>query len=238
MAKGQKKNNNRSNKKSSKDSKQDKRIKELEKMVYKTLENKQINSGAGSAVPDLPRNLTTLGDNRGQFFSVSVGAQDGNVPGDPARIGNTVTLMEQLVNMTFVQSATDSYNRVRCIIVESVDGNQPSALSDVLQYSNYAIYGNMVFSSPYTTKSSTNKRYKIHMDSNFELNKNATTAVKLFNKRIKFRENGSAGKLLEFDGPSDQYSNNHRLTIMCISDSASTPHPQWSYNVRSTYKDA
>jgi hypothetical protein len=221
-----------------KDKKQDKRIKQLEKMVYKTIENKQINSGAGSAIPDLPRNLTTSGDVRGQFFSVAVGAEDGNNPGDPARIGNSVTLMEQLVNMTFVQSISDSYNRVRCIIAESVDGNQALALSDILQYSNYAIYGNMVFSSPYTTKASTNKRYKIHMDSCFELNNNATTAMKLFNKRIKFREGGSPGKVLDFDGPTDSYSSNHRLTIMCISDSASTPHPQWSYNVRSTYKDA
>ena len=43
-----------------KDKKQDKRIRSLEKMVYKTIENKQINSGAGSLIPDLPRNLTTV----------------------------------------------------------------------------------------------------------------------------------------------------------------------------------
>ena len=221
-----------------KDKKQDKRIRSLEKMVYKTIENKQINSGAGSVIPDLPRNLTTAGDVRGQFFNVATGAQDGDTPGDPARVGNSVTLMEQLVNMTFVQSTTDSYNRVRCIIAESVDGNQALALSDILQYSNYALYGNMVFSSPYTTKTSTNKRYKIHMDSCFELNNNATTAVKLFKKRIKFKEGGSPGKVLDFSSALDVYSNNHRLSILCISDSVSTPHPQWSYNVRSTYKDA
>ena len=112
----------------------DKRIRSLEKMVYKTIENKQINSGAGSLIPDLPRNLTTSGDQRTQFFSVSTGAQDGDMPGDPARVGNSVTLMEQLVNMTFVQSSTDSYNRVRCIIAESVDGNQNLTLSDILEY--------------------------------------------------------------------------------------------------------
>ncbi len=225
-------------KKFRKDAKQDKRIKSLEKFVYKTVENKQTNSGAGSAVPDLPRSLSTAGDVRGQFFNVAVGAEDGNAPGSTARIGNTVTLMEQLVSMTFVQSTTDSYNRVRVIIAESVDGNQSLALSDILQFSNWGTYGHMVFSSPYTTKANTNKRYKIHMDSCFELNNQATTAVKLFKKRIKYRQGGSPGKLLDFSSGLDSYSSNHRLTIMCISDSESAPHPLWSYNVRSTYKDA
>ena len=35
-----------------------------------------------------------------------------------------------------------------------------------------------------------------------------------------------------------QYPTNHRLNIMCISDSSVAPHPRWFYNVRSTYKDA
>ena len=225
-------------KETSKDKKQDKRISSLEKMVYKTIENKQINSGAGSAIPDLPRNLTTAGDVRGQFFNVATGAQDGDTPGDPARVGNSVTLMDQLVSMTFVKSSTDAYNRCRVIIAESVDGNQPLALSDILQYSNYGIYGDMVFSSPYTTKANTNRRYDIKMDKTFELNANAKGATKIFKKRVRYREDGSPGKVLDFSSPLDVYSSNHRLSILCISDSASTPHPQWSYNVRSTYKDA
>jgi hypothetical protein len=225
-------------KENSKDKKQDKRIRSLEKMVYKTIENKQINSGAGSTVPDLPRNLTSAGDVRGQFLSIATGAEDGNVPGDPARVGNSVTLMEQLVSMTFVQSTTDTYNRCRVIIAESVDGNQPLALSDILQYSNYGVYGDMVFSSPYTTKADTNRRYDIKMDTTFELNANAKGATKIIKERVKYREDGSPGKVLDFSSGLDVYSSNHRLSILCISDSASTPHPTWYYNVRSTYKDA
>ncbi len=226
-------------KKFRKDNKQDKRIKSLENFVYKTIENKQVAYG----YQDTGRTVSTSGDQRSQFLGVATGAEDGSALNDPARIGNSITLLKQQISLVFEQSSDvgvtqDDYNRMRVIIAESTDGNNNLELSDILQYSNYGTYGGLVFASPYTTKTETNKRYKIHMDACFELNKNATTATKIIKKMIKFRENGSPGKVVMFEDGTAHYPTNHRLSIMCISDSAVAPHPRWYYNVRSTYKDA
>jgi len=222
-----------------KDKKQDKRIKSLEKFVYKTIENKQVDYG----YQDTGRTVSTSGDQRSQFLGVATGAQDGSAINDPARVGNSISLMRQQISLTFEQSSdatitADDYNRMRVIIAESTEGNENLELSDVLEYSNYGTHGGLVFSSPYTTKTSTNKRYKIHSDMTFELNKNATSATKIIKKVIKFREGGSPGKVVSFADATAQYPTNHRLNIMCISDSSVAPHPRWFYNVRSTYKDA
>ena len=65
--------------------------------------------------------------------------------------------MNQRINYTVTQAASsESWNRMRVIIVESEDGNQTLNLSDILLYSDYGIYSNLVFVSPYTTKADTN----------------------------------------------------------------------------------
>lgn len=219
----------------SKDKKQDKRIKSLEKFVYKTIENKQVNYGYN----DLARSISTSGDQRSQFLSVATGAEDGFANNDGARIGNSITLMNQRVTLTFAQATTgDLYNRVRVLIVESTEGNQNLTMTDVLRFGSYASYGDLVFASPYTTKANTNKRYKVHLDQTFELNRNAKGATKIIKHNIKYKEDGSPGKLVTYADGTATYPNNHRLNIMCISDSSVAPHVIWNYNVRSTYKDA
>lgn len=222
-------------KKMRKDKAQDKRIKSLEKFVYKTIENKQVNYGYN----DLVRTVSTSGDKRSQFLAVAVGAEDGFANNDGARIGNSITLMNQGVVLTFAQATTgDLYNRVRVLIVESTEGNQEINMTDVLRFGSYSSYGDLVFASPYTTKANTNKRYKIHMDKCFELNRNAGGATKIIKHNIKYREGGSPGKLVTYADGGAIYPNNHRLNILCISDSSVSPHVVWNYNVRSTYKDA
>jgi hypothetical protein len=220
-------------KKVRKDKKQDKRIKSLEKFVYKTIENKQVNYGNPGG-----NDISTAGYVASQFLTLDTGAEDGVELGDAARIGNSISLMRQTVDCYLVQSTTDSFNRMRMLIVEALDGNEPLALSDVLFYNNYTTSGNLVFSSPYTTKTNTNRRYKIHMDKSFELNNNANGATRKIKHVIKYRENGSPGKVVEYSGPGSVPATNHRLCIMWISDSVSTTHPQVHYNVRSTFKDA
>lgn len=215
----------------SKDKKQDARIKTLEKFVYKTIENKQVNSNNTNLA------VSSAGVRDGQFLSVSQGTSDGVASGDPARIGNTITLMNQRFNFTFNQNPTgiiDDWNRCRVMIVEALDGNQAILLGDVLQYSNYSIYGNLVFSSPLTTKTTTNRRYRVCMDKTFELNYRGGNATKV----IKHVEKWKGGKLVEFDGDTSATPTNHQMSIFFISDSASVPHPAVSYAVRSTYKDA
>jgi len=113
-------------------------------------------------------------------------------------------------------------------------GNQALTLADILQYPSYATSGVLVFGGPYTTKTSTNRRYKIHYDRSFELNATAKGATRVLKKVVKW---GKTGKVVNFDGnaaaPTD-----HNMSILFISDSGTLPHPTVSYSVRSTYKDA
>ena len=223
--------NGKKNKKS-KDSKQDSRIKKLESLVLKTIENKQVNYHATN------QSLTSAGYETGSFLRTSVGAEDGNQLGDPARIGNSLTLMQQKVCMNFTASATDTYNQIRVILCESLDGNEPLTLTDVLEYGSYLLYGSLVFASPYTTKTNTNRRYKIHMDKSFVLSglptKGGAPPSKVIKHNIKYKN----GKIIEYEGPGSVNPTNHRLTMLIISDSVSASHPILDYSTRSTYRDA
>lgn len=216
--------------KKSVDKKQNSRLKKLESFVYKTIENKQVNYNNTNLA------VSNSGVRDGQFLSVAPGVNDGAATGDTARIGNTITLMRQKFNFMITQNPTtpiDEWNRMRILIVEALDGNEPILISDVLTYSNYSVYGDLVFSSPRTTKTATNRRYKVHMDKTFELNRRSTGASKVIN----FDANWKNGKLVEFDNLSATPTN-HQMSILFISDSAAVPHPLVNYAVRSTYKDA
>lgn len=221
-------------KKRSKDKKQDTRIKELESFVYKTIENKQVNYSN----TNLNISSSSVVDNA--FLLVKVGPDDGSAAGDTARIGNSITLMRQQYRMSFNglnpdTVLNDRWNQIRCIIAEPLDGNQSLVLSDLLQYSNYSLHGAGVFASPYTTKTATNRRYKIHMDRTFELNATAKGATRIIKHDVKWK----GGKVVEFAGPgTEQVPTNHNMSLLFISDSGSALHPQVSYSVRSTYKDA
>ncbi len=215
-----------------KDRKQDARISKLENLVMKTMENKQVNYHATN------QSITSAGYNTGSFLRTSVGAADGDALGDPARVGNSLTLMEQRVCMNFTGSSTDTYNQIRVILVESLDGNQAITLADVLEYPSYTLYGSLCFASPYTTKTSTNRRYKIHMDKSFVLSglptKGGVPPAKVIKHVIRYK----GGKVLNYDGVGSVNPNNHRLNIILISDSVSASHPILDYATRSTYKDA
>lgn len=216
-----------------KDAKQDKRISDLEKFVKKTIENKQVNySITATSIP-------TTGYSTNNFLQLATGAEDGANYGDPARIGNTITLLNQQFCFNFQGSSTDTYNQMRVLLVESKSGSQSIGIDDVLYYSNYSVHGDNVFSSPYTTKSDTNKRYKVHMDKCFVLSglptKGGCLPAKVVKHNIKYGKNG---KLVEYSGPGATLPTNHKVSLIVISDSVSASHPSMSYSVRSTYKDA
>ncbi len=217
--------------KRSKDKKQDKRIKSLEKFVYKTMENKQVNYRQ-----DL--SISSSGTYTYPFLSLAQGVEDGDAYSSNARIGNSVTLMSQRLDMNII-GETGTFNQIRVILAESVDGSSSLALSDILEYSNYSLQGDMVFVSPYTTKTSTNKRYKIHLDRLVEVHGtgDAGKATAQIHKVIKYRQGGSPGKVVNFDDNALQPTN-HKLQLFCISDSTAVGHPSASYNIRSTFKDA
>lgn len=215
-----------------KDQKQDKRLKELENFVYKTIENKQVN------YQGLNLEITTGSYNTGGFLSLRVGPEDGSQLGDPARIGNTITLMNQRFDFNFVASGTDTYNQMRVLLVESMDGNNPINIGDVLQYPSYALWGDLVFNSPYTTKTDTNRRYKVHMDKKFVLSGFATYGGAPPCKNISHICKWKGGKLCEYEGILATSPTNHRMSLIAISDSSTIGHPLMNYSSRSTYKDA
>ncbi len=221
----------RKGKKMSKDKKQDKRLKSLEKFVYKTVENKQVNYRQ-----DL--SISSSGTYTYPFLSLAQGVEDGDNYSSNARIGNSITLMSQRLDMNLI-GETGTFNQIRVILAESVDGATALSLSDILEYSNYSLQGDMVFVSPYTTKTSTNKRYKIHMDRLVEIHGtgDAGKATAQIHKVIKYREGGSPGKVVLFDDGALQPTN-HKLQLFTISDSTAVGHPSASYNIRSTFKDA
>lgn len=207
--------------------------KQNKKFINKTIENKQIN------YDNIELDVDSGGVVDNSFLKVAQGTKDGDAQSSTARVGNSVTLMRQqyCFSINGLNPDTllhDRWNQFRIIIAEPLDGNQALTLADILQYPVYADSGPLVFSSPYTTKTATNRRYKIHYDRNFELNATAKGAVRVLKKIVKW---GKTGKVVSFDGaavaPTD-----HNMSILFISDSGTLPHPTVSYSVRSTYKDA
>lgn len=213
--------------KKSKDKKQDGRLKKLESFVYKTIENKQVNYRQELSV-------SSSGTATYPFLSLTQGTADGGAYPSTARIGNSITLMSQRLDMNII-GETATFNQIRVILAESVDGNSSLTLDDILEYSNYLLYGDLIFVSPYTTKTSTNKRYKIHMDRLVEVHGtgDAGKATAQIHKVIRYK----GGKVVKFDDNASE-ATNHKLQLFCISDSSSVGHPSVKYNMRSTFKDA
>lgn len=200
----------------------------LSKFVMKTIEKKQIDYQQTVS-------LGSAGSATYPFLLVTQGTSDGNTYPSAARTGNKITLMSQKFDMNFIAASGDVFNQIRCIIVESVDGNQTLALSDILTYHNYSLHGDLVFVSPYTTKTATNKRYKIHYDKTFELNGDGTAnkATKQLHMKVKWPK----GKIINFDDNSSAPTD-HKMHLLMISDSTVAPNPSVIYNCRSVFRDA
>lgn len=208
-----------------------KRVRTLETLVGKTIENKVQNYRNHNTTP---QPISTAG------YSQLAFARDlqTDVEGD-ARIGNKVTLMSQTFRgcIRAPSGVTDeSQNQVRLLIVENVGFTSVTdlALTDVLEYGNFGIWGAQVFVSPYKTNVPATKRYRVHLDRVIHLNK-TDKGYYHFKKRISY---GKDGKVLDFSGPMEGFPNNHRLCLFAISDSGVTNHPDIIFNVRNIYKDA
>jgi len=205
--------------------------KSVDRLVNKTLENKQINS----AIQD--QDVPMGGYAASGFLGIVQGPADGSTIGSAARIGNSITLMKTRIsaNLEVAQGATaEDYNKIRFIVVQSKEGTQSLALSDVLLYSDYVTDGDLVFTSPYTTKSATNKRYSIVCDKVFEVNK-YSNASRRFNILKRY---GKSGRVVNFNGNSSSAPVDFKTTIMAISDSTVATHPTLTCSIRHTYKDA
>jgi len=206
-----------------------KQVSALKKFVMKTIENKQVNSFASNI------NVTSTGVSHLAFLRILTGTGDGVGESSAARIGNSVTLMKQQFNFNLkMRTGADLYNQVRILIVESMEGSFSLNIADVLQYSVYSTHGDLIFTSPYTTKTTTNKRYKVHYDKTLLMTQDRLPA-RVFKKTIKY---GNEGKVINFQNTTDAIPTNHRLQFFIISDSTAVQHPRLDYSVRSTYKDS
>jgi len=209
---------------------------EVKRLVTKTIENKQTEIvSTNNNISTSPTYYYGFAAKCQQGTSDSADQNSGSLS---SRVGNSITLMREKIYLYFSPPATgtitENYNRIRVLLVESVDGNQNLVLSDVLKYHNYGIHGDMVFASPYTTKSSTNSRYKIHMDRTFEMTYNGGTQTRVIKHSIK---HGKTGRVINFNDNTSTPTD-YALSLMVISDSGSAAHPRYNIAYRGTYKDA
>jgi len=202
--------------------------KSVKKMVNKTIENKQVSALRPSIfVTSAGYNAITVGDTIQP--TMRQGVEDGSqTVGSSSRIGNSITLMRTGFKFMFdVASTSETYNKFRLIIVESTEGNNAISATDVLESPTQPM------TSLYTTKTNTNKRYKIWLDKVFEVNRNAHGS-----KYIEFvKHYGKTGRVVDYSG-SPETPTNYNLNILCFSDSTVAPHPSMEYCLRHTYKDA
>lgn len=207
-----------------------KEVTALKKMFNKTVENKQqtINN-LGFAIRDFPlESRPTL--------QLTQGSADGDARPSAARVGNSVTLMRTQLNLS-VKIPTGVTNcRCRVIVVESVNGKEDLTIDDVLQAGGGAISGtdDTTYTSCYTTKTDTNKRYKIHFDKVINL---STYDRAFYLKKLVLRY-GKTGRVINYNGNLPEPTD-YSLQILTIGDqSLAAASPLFSYSMRSTYKDA
>jgi len=226
----------RKRKASSTASKALKEVRQLKKFVNTTIENKH------TEIVTTNNNISTSSSYyygfAGKCVQGTAGDSDQNSGALLSRIGNSITMCKEKLNFVFSPPATgtitENYNRIRLIVVEALEGNQNLVLSDILRYHNYALHGDMVFGSPYTTKTGTNSRYKIHMDKTFTMVYNGGNPTKIIKKTIN---HGKIGRVINFNDNSSTPTD-YSLSVMLVSDSASAAHPIWNMSYRGTYKDA
>lgn len=211
-----------------------KRVRALEKLVNKTMENKVLDLKSGTSFEDVPY----TGYSASQFIrNLATGDSQGG------RIGNDITLMSQTIRAQIrapFGTGAEQLSRVRVLVVESLDyqgsGNDLT-LNDVLEYGEWATSAFQIFISPYKSSANTNKRYKVHYDKVFDLNLTDKGYVNV-KKRIAFGNKKNKGKVVSFASAIDTTPNNHRMFLFAVSDSGTTPHPQIVWNSRAIYKDA
>lgn len=202
--------------------------KQNKKMINKTIENKQVNALRPPIfVTSAGYDAQVVGDTIQP--TMRQGVEDGDqTVGSSARIGNSITLLRTALKFNFDVAATsESYNKWRVIVVESTEGNQTIAAVDVLENPTSP------FVSQYTTKTNSNKRYKILFDRIFECNRGHNGA-KFYNYIKKY---GKTGRVVDYSG-SPETPTNYNINILAWSDSTVAPHPTMAYTLRHTYKDA
>jgi len=209
---------------------------QVRRLVNKTIENKQTE--IVSVNNNISTSPTYYYSFAGKCKQGTNDSADQNAGSLSSRVGNSITMLREKFYLYFSPPATgtitENYNRIRVLLVESVEGNQNLVLSDVLKYHSYSLYGDMVFASPYTTKSGTNSRYKVHMDKTFQMTYNGGSQTKIIKHVLK---HGKTGRVINFNDDSATPTD-YALSLMVISDSGAAAHPRYNFAYRGIYKDA
>ena len=150
--------------------------------------------------------------------------------GASQRIGDKVTLMSH--NVTMSLASADDTNTIR-IIWAFTPSTTALSITDVLQYGNYGVYGDQVFSSPYKKAAATAETtYRVLFDKVYHLKADERVQTDKYqlipNKK---------GRQVQFNAVGSVMPENYQLQILAISDSAAVAHPTISYVCRSYYID-
>ena len=197
---------------------QNQRLKKLERLVLPAVERKSRDILASTAP------ISTSGYANQPMFQLQQG------DGSDERIGDKVTLMSHNVSMTLAKADTD--NSIR-IIWAYTPSTTALSISDVLQYGNYSIYGDQVFSSPYKKQAATAETtYRVLFDKVYHLKQDE----RLQTDKYQLIPNKN-GRQVNFNSVGSVMPENYQLQILAISDSGAVSHPTISYVCRSYYVD-
>ena len=200
------------------DSKQNRRIKKLENLVYPSIEWKSKDQVASA------QNISNAGYANYPLFEIAQGDTNST------RDGDKVSLRYATLNLAITRQ--DTSNIVRVLVVATPSATH-AGLTDVLQYPNWSTHDAGVLSSPYKVKATNMEQsYTIMMDKVYTLGNDISTIVDKVKLKIPKK-----GKTLEFAADGSNTPVNYLVSILAISDSTASAHPQLSYQFRYKYID-
>lgn len=206
------------------------RIKRVENIINKTIENKHVDYQATTVNGDQIYAASPV--EKLAFFRMS-----GTGAGESERVGDKVTLMSQRFLMNLKRGGQD--NQVRVLIVENVgyDNATDLQVTDVLEYGLWSTDNNTVFTSPYKIGADATKRYRVLYDKVFHLHSQRPYVKIDFTKKYGTKTN--PGKVCSYELDTSDFPNNHRINCFALSDypTGVTP-PTITMLCRNRYKDA
>lgn len=200
------------------DGKQNQRIKKLENILYPAIEYKSKDINSTNVA------LSSAGYANHPMFQLVQGS------GHSERVGDKVTLKN--MNCSLALTRADTNNIIR-IIFAVTPSTSALGLTDVLEYADHGVYGNLVFTSPYRRRaSSSEKTYKILFDKVYNLTEEISTMVDKFRLKVPQK-----GKVVEFNSILQTMPDNYNVSLLAISDSTAVGHPIMNCTVRSKFYD-
>jgi hypothetical protein len=189
------------------DGRQNQRIKQLESIVLPAIEKKSRDiTAVGQAI-------SSSGYANQPMFQI----EQGN--GQNQRVGDKVTLQSMQVSMSL--AAQDTTNSIRVLFI-ATPSTTALDLDDVLEYGDYTVDGDLVFSSPYRRKApSAENTYKVMFDKVYHFSADR----RLITDKYMLSGLPKNGKQVNFNSTGSVMPENFQVQILAISDSTAAGHP-------------